>query len=205
MKPTTLALALAITGVSAWSCSKSSTPAADDKPAAPSSAPAAASAAPAPAAPTPAAPAPAPTTPKPIVATPAPVKPAVVAASPAPATPAPAATTGPDARLDIKTALPEAIKELEAKDYATFFKNFIPPSQVSQMPVPPEQMAAMISSVPGAADEFDKMLAALKQVQNLAPTIDPSGNKATFTLNPPIGEHKDISFVKENGMWYIGD
>lgn len=204
MKPTTLALALAITGVSAWSCSKSSTPAADDKPAASAPAPATASATPAP---TPVAasitPAAAPAVPKVVVATPAPVpaeaKPAINTAAPA------APATGPDPRLDVKTALPEAIKELEAKDYASFFKNFIPPSQVAQLPMPPEQMAAMISSVPQAADQFNQMLSALKAIQAVTPTIDPSGNKATFALNPPLGNLKEVSFVKENGMWYLGD
>jgi hypothetical protein len=198
-KSTLLVLALAVSSASAWSCSKSdtSTPAAaDSKPAAPATAPAAA--APAPAVASAAVKVEAPK-PAPAVAT-------TMKAAASMTAPAPAATpVGSDARSDIKTAIPEAIRLLEAKDYTNFIKNFMPPSQLAQMPVPVDQLAALMMSDPKTAEQFNGLIDALKKIQSLTPTMDASGNKATFTLDPPIAGEKELSLVKENGLWYLGD
>ena len=204
-KSSLLVLALAIASASAWSCSKSdsSAPAADAKPAAPAAAaPAAASA-------SAAASAAAKPTAAPRPAAAAPVASAVKAAAPvatsAPVASAAAKPSGPDARTDIKTAVPEAIRLLETKDYANFVKQFMPPSQLSQMPIPVDQLVAMMTADPGAAAQFQTMIDTLKRIQGLAPTMSADGNKATFTLDPPIANEKQVSLVKENGLWYLGD
>lgn len=195
---TLLVLALAISSASAWSCSKSDTTAAADKSAAPAATTAAAAPAAKPAASTPAASAPAAASAAVVAA----AKPAATVAASAPAAAKP---TGPDPRADIKTAIPEAIRLLEAKDYANFIKSFMPPSQLSQMPIPVDQLAAMMSADPSAAAQFQTMIDVLKRIQTLTPTMDASGNKATYTLDPPAGNEKQVSLVKENGLWYLGD
>jgi len=199
MKSPTLILTLAIAGASAWSCSKSSTPAADDKSAA----------APAPAAASAAAPAPASTAPAMASAAKSPVSvPAMPAASVTPvvaAKPATPAPSGPDPRAEVKTALPEAIRLISAKDYSGFIKEFMPPSAAKASGMTAEQMASMVAMAPQAGESFAKLLPALQAVKDLTPTMDASGNKATYTLNPPIGDIKDLNFVKEDGLWYLGD
>jgi len=96
---------------------------------------------------------------------------------------------------------------LESKDYASVVKASLPPSVMSQLPagMSPDVLLAGAMQNPGFADEMGQMLQALKAIKDQAPTLDATGNKATFTLNPPIGEHKDLTFVKEAGMWYPGD
>ncbi len=119
------------------------------------------------------------------------------------AAPADSTTAGADPHSDIKTLVPEVLRLLEAKDYAGFLKMTTPPSQLASLPVPLDQMASMLSSIPGAADELNNLVQALNQIKDKTPTLDDTGNKATFPLDPPIGDHKDISFVKEKGLWYL--
>jgi len=201
-------LLLVALAISAVRCSKESAPA---TPAAPADAPKAASApaaAPAPAvasaaAPKAGAPASMPVAP---AMKPAPTMTATTA--PMPATPAASAiaATGPDPRADLATFVPEMIRMLEAKDYISFLKSSMSPSDLAQMPagMSPDILLAGVSQDPGFATEMDQVLQALKAIKDQTPTLDATGNKATYTLNPPIGDHKDLSFTKENGLWYPG-
>jgi len=119
--------------------------------------------------------------------------------------PAATAPSGPDPRADIKTALPEAIRVLIAKDYAGFIKEFMPPSAAKQAGMTPDQMAGMIAMAPQMGDSMAKLLPALQSIKDQTPTIDPTGNSATFTLSTPVENQNNITFVKENGLWYLGN
>jgi hypothetical protein len=137
---------------------------------------------------------------------PTPVVPAAsgeLAAETEPPTPEP---TGPDPRADLKTMIPEMIQLIEAKDYVTMFKKMTPPSKFVALPPRADinviaQAATKDPSFDAAMVEFQEELKAIK---DNTPTMDDTGTKATFPLNPPIGEDDEVDFVKENGLWYPG-
>jgi len=118
---------------------------------------------------------------------------------------APAANTAlaPDPRLDVSTALPEAVRLLIAKDYLGYLKEFTPPSQADNMGMTVDQLAEKLVQSPQTSDSLARLLAILLAVKDQKPTQDPTGTIVTFTLNPPIDDQKEIDFVKENGLWYI--
>jgi len=118
---------------------------------------------------------------------------------------APATITpfNPDPRLDVRTALPEAIRLLAARDYVGFLKEFTPPSEAENLGMSIDQMASKLAELPQTSDNMAKLLTILLAIKDQKSTQDPTGTKVTFTLNPPIDDQKEITFVKENGLWYL--
>ena len=110
------------------------------------------------------------------------------------------ADTKVDPREKLDTAVPEAIRLLEAKDYSTFLKNFIPPDDLKKV------------TEKATLDEFAKqfgenkgprLLQVLKSIRDAKPTLDSSGKKATYELKEPIDRKKTITWVKVEKYWYI--
>jgi hypothetical protein len=106
----------------------------------------------------------------------------------------------PDPREKVDTAIAEAIRLLEAKDYAGLLKNFVPPDDL-------KMMTATVT-IDEAGKRFGegkapRLLKALKEAKTVKPTMDGSGNKATFTFKESIDGKKDIVFAKIGKYWYI--
>lgn len=104
------------------------------------------------------------------------------------------------ARKDFDTALLEAIRLLEAKEYLAMAKNFMPPSElkgiIGQGTI--EDFVADWSK--GGAE---RMLVCLKAVKDVAPR-KMSDNKIVYPM--PEGVDKDVKviwLVKEGEYWYV--
>jgi len=111
-----------------------------------------------------------------------------------------AADSKADPREKPETAVPEGIRLLEAKDYATFLTNFVPPDDLKKI------------TAKASLDEFAKrfgenkapqLLQVLKSIRDSKPALDPSGKKATYELKEQIEGKKSIIWVKVDKYWYI--
>jgi hypothetical protein len=108
-----------------------------------------------------------------------------------------------DVRGDLDKLVPEAIRLLEAKDYATLLETL----------VPPEDFKRITAETPLAefAKEFGKEKAAqlldvLKTLKDKKPKLSEDGKTATFDLpeNPVFPKNK-IVFSKVEGRWFINN
>jgi hypothetical protein len=105
-----------------------------------------------------------------------------------------------DPREKLETAVPEGIRLLEAKDYSTFLKNFVPPDDLKKY--------TENSSFDEFAKQFGetkapRLLQVMKAIKEVKPTVDPSGMKATYELQEPIAGKKTITWLKIDKHWYI--
>lgn len=112
-----------------------------------------------------------------------------------------AADSKADPRENLETALPEAIRRLEAKEYTSFLRDFVSPDDLKGIT---EQ---------GPLDEFAKafgegkaaqLLQVLKSIVDAKPTLNESGNEATYELkDAPSDSKKTITWMKIGEFWYI--
>jgi hypothetical protein len=105
-----------------------------------------------------------------------------------------------DPREKLETAIPEAIRLLEAKEHETLLKSFVPPDELKQL--------TNGMSLEEFAKRFGKshaptLLQILQAVKDKKPTLDPDGKKATFKHGIKDAPKDSITFVKIDNFWYI--
>jgi hypothetical protein len=105
-----------------------------------------------------------------------------------------------DPREELESAIPEAIRLLEAKEYVTFLKNFVAPVHLKKL--------AEKGSLEEFAKEFGRtksgrLLKVLKSIKDAKPELGDEGKKATFKLKEEVEGKKTIVFVKVDKFWYI--
>lgn len=106
----------------------------------------------------------------------------------------------PSPRENVGTAILEAIRLLESKDYKTFLMEFIPPDVVKARTASP---AALNEWVEGfAAHSVGFLLPRLKEASKLTPTYDGQKTTATFQLKDYDGT-KWFKMVKIDRYWYV--
>jgi hypothetical protein len=105
-----------------------------------------------------------------------------------------------DPREELETAIPEAIRLLEAKEYETFLKTFIPPDDFKSVTkqVSLEEFAKRFGK-----DKAADLLRVLKAIKGTKPTLDPDGTKAPFKHGIKGAPKDSITFVKMDGLWYL--
>jgi hypothetical protein len=117
---------------------------------------------------------------------------------------APCADEKKDPREDTGTAVAEAIRLLEAKDFKKFIQNFMPPEKLKQItdgkPEMLDQMAKATTS-----EGIAPVLSALKEIKDAKPELDAEGKHAKFALKEEIAGHKSMTFVKVDKFWYLDD
>ncbi len=106
----------------------------------------------------------------------------------------------PDPRESLDTAIPEAIRLLEKKDYEGLLKAFVAPEDF-------ERITAN-KPLPDFAKEFgeekaDKLLVVLKAVIGTPPTLSEDKALATFEFKEKINGKSSIKFQKIDKYWYI--
>jgi len=113
---------------------------------------------------------------------------------------APAPKANPRAQL--KTAIPEAIRLLEAREYTTFLKTFVAPDDLKKITKdePLDELAMFF-----AEKKAPQLLKALKSIEDAKPMFDDSGTKAMYQLGEEIAKKKTITWVKVDNYWYIRD
>lgn len=106
-----------------------------------------------------------------------------------------------DVRGDLGRLVPEAIRLLEAKEFATVLETLVPPDEFKKITAdkPIAEFAAMFGEKKAAS-----LLAVLKTVKDLKPVISADGVTATYALpeNPEFPK-KEMVFTKIEGRWYI--
>ncbi len=114
-----------------------------------------------------------------------------------------------DPRGDPTSAVSEAARLLQIRDYADFVREFVPPDSLQN-----DLDRGM--TVNQLVQEFEKgfngdgknpsqahLLEVLQILQGRTPTLDAKGEQATFTLDPPVAGWGGVNLVKINGLWYF--
>ena len=106
----------------------------------------------------------------------------------------------PDPRENLNTAIPEAIRLLEAKEYKAFLKSFMTPDDFKKLTATEslEKYAKAWGERKGLI-----LLKFCKVIKDAKPTLDDTGTKATFTIKEAIAGKKSITFVKVEKHWCI--
>jgi RNA polymerase sigma factor (sigma-70 family) len=110
------------------------------------------------------------------------------------------------ARQSLDTAIPEAIRLLEAQDTVGFYKEFVPADQRANLPpgMTVEQMDEAMRQDPTYQQQMDTILQLMRSIQGQTPVLDGVGEKATYTIpNPPKPGPTQMFFVKVDGLWYF--
>lgn len=105
-----------------------------------------------------------------------------------------------DPRREAGTAIKEAIRLLEKKDYVTMLKTFARPSELE------EQLVKR--TIEEAAAEFGEkratdLLAALRAASTMTQTFSNDGARVDYTFEKPFGRERRITMVKIDGLWYL--
>ena len=106
-----------------------------------------------------------------------------------------------DVRGNLDKLVPEAVRLIEAKDFATVLDTLMPPDEfkkiTAQMPL--AEFAAKFGERNAAS-----LLSALKSLKDKKPKVSEDGSKATFDLTEIPGvPRKDMVFSKIEGRWYL--
>ena len=106
-----------------------------------------------------------------------------------------------DIRQNLEKLVPEAVRLIEAKDYATLLEALVPPDVFKQLTAehPIAEFATKFGESKAAS-----LLAVLKTLKDKKPVLSDEGSTATFDLpdNPEFPK-KTIVFTKIEGRWYI--
>jgi hypothetical protein len=113
----------------------------------------------------------------------------------------------PDPQLNVQTAAANLADLMRAGDFANFVARYMPPEMRSQMG--PEQLVQMAegmaqASTPGTREyeQTQQLIQALDSVKNMEPTLNDTGDTATYQVNVP-GAPARIRFIKVDGLWYF--
>lgn len=106
----------------------------------------------------------------------------------------------PDPREKLDTAIPEAIRLLEAKEHLKFIKTFVSPDELKKI--------TEKGSIEDLAKSFgekkaDRLLKILGAIKDAKPTLSDDGKTATFDLKALPDSKGSISFLKVEKYWYI--
>ncbi len=108
--------------------------------------------------------------------------------------------TKADPREKLDTAIPEAIRLLEAKKYETFLQKYVVPDQLKEIikAVSLEEFAQSFGR-----NKAPALLRVLKAVKGKKPSLDKEGKKATFKHGVKGVPYDSITFVKVDKFWYM--
>ena len=105
----------------------------------------------------------------------------------------------PDPRESFETAIPEAIRLLEAKEVLTLIKQFVHPDDLKTLQdqgKTPEQLAERFTE-----KKAERLLTVLKEIKDKKPELNEDGSQAMFKVDDKPGGR--ILFHKSGKLWYI--
>ena len=105
-----------------------------------------------------------------------------------------------DPRERLETAIPEAIRLIEAKELVALVKNFVAPEDLKKI--------TRDSTIEEVAKKFegkkaDRLREALLAAKEVEPTFDETGTTATYRFKMPVDGRTTITFTKVGKLWYI--
>jgi hypothetical protein len=114
------------------------------------------------------------------------------------------ATQPADPRREPASAIKEAIRLLEARDYAAFVKTCMRPSELEEMLVKHKTVEEVAKEF-AQSDRAARMLDVLKAASTMTPVMNADGTRANYTFEKPVGGAKRLSLAKVDGLWYLRD
>ncbi len=105
-----------------------------------------------------------------------------------------------DPRETLKSAIPEGIRLLSAKEYTGFLKSFVAPDDLKKIT---ERKSMEEFAKRFGERKAGRLLEVLKEIKSGTPELDAAGTTATFQLKEAVGGKGTIKFVKVKKYWYI--
>lgn len=103
-------------------------------------------------------------------------------------------------REKVPTAIAEAIRMLEAKEYEDFLKEFVSPKDLKTITekIPVSTLATQFKGA-----KADTLLRTLKSIKDRQPTLEEGGSIAAFPVTVAGAPRSSIKFIKVGKYWYI--
>ena len=110
---------------------------------------------------------------------------------------------GPQA--DLQMAIATGLHFLGDQDFVGFLKTLMPPEALASenKGATYEDFANEISKNADMAQTLTQLVEALKRLDGQTPNMNDDQTRATYPLDPPVGKHQNIIFIKVDGVWYL--
>jgi hypothetical protein len=121
-----------------------------------------------------------------------------------------AAPADGDPQRELGTSIDDIIGLLQSGDLYTAMMRYIPPDKLAE--IPPDQMAGIQTQMqaqmaqPEMQMGLQMMVQVLQNMKTMTPTLNGSGDKATYQISDPTGQDsrtQPFSFQKIEGKWYV--
>lgn len=102
----------------------------------------------------------------------------------------------------LETAIAEAVRLLEAKEYKKFLESFVAPEDLKRIT---EQVPLEVFAERFGRERAGHLLKVLRSIEKAKPQIDPNSREASFTIEQGLqlpGREKMV-FIQVGGLWYI--
>jgi len=108
----------------------------------------------------------------------------------------PAIANGKDPREELDTAIAEARRQLESKEYEKFVADFVSPAEKYKM------SGLKIADIDDVLEPLaDDLIGQLQGSQKMQPVLEDDGMLARF--KNPSSDGRDLVFEKTGNLWYI--
>jgi hypothetical protein len=115
-----------------------------------------------------------------------------------------AAAAQTDAKRETAALIQRAIKLLEAKNYAEFFRTCVRPSEVAEL-VDDFGSFDKLAAAYADTDRPRQMLAVLKAAVSIEPSLSEDGARATYTFAKPVEGESSLRLRRIEGRWFLYD
>lgn len=105
-----------------------------------------------------------------------------------------------DPREKLETAVPEAIRLLEKKEYIELLKKFVSPDELKEIT---KQTKIEDFAKEFGKDKAEQLLKALKATKDVKPKLDDDMKIAVFEFKEEVDGRDSIKFKKVDKYWYI--
>lgn len=106
----------------------------------------------------------------------------------------------PDPREKVDTAIAEAVRLIEAKEYVKLLKDFVPPDELKRITEATDINEFAKKFADGKAP---RLLKALKATKGIEPTMSDDKSRATIKFRETVDGKDKIEFLKVGKHWYI--
>lgn len=124
---------------------------------------------------------------------------------PADVAPAPMVAVAADPQADLATAIPDLIRLVRAGDYLAMEQRYLPPQKFARLSDGEKALMLEEMQSPRMQEKMQNSLQALESIQGATPVFNDTGEIATFTPIALPGTPAKMTFIRLNGLWYLGD
>ena len=109
-----------------------------------------------------------------------------------------------DPRRDPASALTDAVRLLERKDYAAFIRTSISPGDLDGAVKKFGSFDNVVLEL-SRSGRFPMILMAFQAALKTAPTFNPEGTRANYAFDVPIDGERRLQLRKVGDLWYWAD